>query len=159
MAEWSALAAAAGILLIAAAIIGIMLSVRRTLLRTEAVLGKLGRECSQLSMEARRVMDRASVCLDSIQRQLEAGESIAASISEAASAVANTASAVHSVSKRASMAAVEHMERARLENERRIGEVFRWLDAGMTLWYTWNRRTSKSGGRAGRLDDEGEMDE
>ncbi|MGM1046878.1 MAG: DUF948 domain-containing protein [Bacillota bacterium] len=145
MAEWSALAVAVGILLIAAATIGIMLSVRRMLLRTEAVLGKLEGECTQLSREASRVLERASVSLDSIQRQLAAGESIAISISEAASVVVKTANAVHSVSKRASLAAVEHMERARLENERCIGEVFRWFDAGMTLWYTWNRRTSKSG--------------
>lgn len=145
MAEWSALAAAVGVMLMAAAVIGIMLSVRRMLLRTEIVLEKLESEFTQLSREAAGVLERAAVSLDSIQRQLAAGESIAASMSEAATAVVKTANAVHSVSKRASLAAVEHMERARLENERRIGEVFRWVDAGMTLWYTWNRRTPKSG--------------
>ncbi|MFC7680885.1 DUF948 domain-containing protein [Paenibacillus sp. GCM10028914] len=145
MAEWSALAAAVGVLLIAVATIGIMLSVRRMLLRTETVLDNLEVECTQLSREATRVLERATVSLDSIQRQLAAGEAISTSMSEAASAVVKTVDAVHSVSKRATHAAIEHMERARLENERRIGEVFRWVDAGMTLWYTWNRRTPKSG--------------
>ncbi|WP_422657694.1 DUF948 domain-containing protein [Paenibacillus sp. EC2-1] len=145
MVEWSALAVAVGVLLIAVATIGIMLSVRRMLQRTETVLGNLEIQSTQLSQEATRVLEQASVSLNSIQRQLAAGESIVTSVSEAASAVTKTADAIHSVSKRASLAAIEHMERARLENERRIGEVFRWVDAGMTLWYTWNRRTPKSG--------------
>lgn len=145
MVEWSALAVAIGVFLIAVATIGIMLSVRRMLQRTETVLGNLEIECTQLSQEATRMLEQASVSLISIQRQLVAGESIVTSVSEAASAVTRTADAIHSVSKRASLAAIEHMERARLENERRIGEVFRWVDAGMTLWYTWNRRTPKSG--------------
>lgn len=145
MVEWSALAVAVGVLLIAVATIGIMLSVRRMLQRTESVLGNLEIQSTQLSQEATRVLEQAWVSLNSIQRQLAAGESIVTSVSEAASAVTKTADAIHSVSKRASLAAIEHMERARLENERRIGEVFRWVDAGMTLWYTWNRRTPKSG--------------
>ncbi|WP_054955478.1 hypothetical protein [Paenibacillus dakarensis] len=149
MVEWSALAVAMGIALMAAASIGIFLSVRKMLLRTEIVLDKLEVECTQLSIEAARVLDRASISLDSLQRQLKTGESIMLSMSETAAAVQKTAEAVHSVSERATVSAMEHMERARLENERRIGEVFRWVDAGLTLWHTWNHRSPGSGdGRA-----------
>ncbi|KKO52824.1 hypothetical protein [Paenibacillus sp. DMB20] len=145
MAEWSAIAAAAGMLIIAAAVIGITVTFRRLLLRTEAVLIKLEGECTGLSKEAAQVLERASVSMDSIQRQLAAGESIAASMSEAAAAAAKTAEAVQAVGKRASQTAVEHLERARLENERLIGDLFRWVDAGVTFWQVWNRRTTKSG--------------
>lgn len=145
MAEWSAIAAAAGMLIIAAATIGITIMFRRVLFRTESVLVKLEGECAGLFKEASQVLERASISLDSIQKQLAAGESIAASMSEAAAAAAKTAEAVQAVGKRASQTAVEHLERARLENERLIGDLFRWVDAGVTFWQVWNRRTPKSG--------------
>lgn len=144
MAEWSAVAAAAGMLIMAVAAIIVMLTFRRVLLRTETVLVKLETEGTSLSKEAAQVLERTSVSLDSIQKQLAAGETIAASISEAAAAAALTAEAIQSVSRRASLAAVEHLERARLENERMIGEIFRWVDAGMTFWQVWSRRTSRT---------------
>jgi hypothetical protein len=98
-----------------------------------------------LTQEASQVLEQASVSLEMIQRQLAAGEAFAASMSSAATAVAKTADAVHAVGKKASITAIEHLERARLDNERQIGEMFRWVDAGMTLWHSWNKYASKSG--------------
>lgn len=145
MTEWSALAAAVGIVLIAIAAVIMMVSVKRVIGRAETMLGRLEEDSARLTQEASQVLVQASVSLEMIQRQLAAGEAFAASMSDAASAVAKTADAVHAVGKKASITAIEHLERARLDNERQIGEMFRWVDAGMTLWHSWNKYTSKSG--------------
>ncbi len=145
MTEWSALAAAVGIILIAVAAVIMMVSVKRLIGRAETMLDRLEEDSARLTQEASKVLVQASVSLEMIQRQLAAGEAFAASMSDAASAVAKTADAVHAVGKKASITAIEHLERARLDNERQIGEMFRWVDAGMTLWHSWNKYTSKSG--------------
>ncbi|OIA99473.1 hypothetical protein AK95_20065 [Paenibacillus sp. LC231] len=145
MTERSALAAAIGIVLIAVAAVIMMVSVKRLIGRAETMLGRLEEDSARLTQEASQVLVQASVSLEMIQRQLAAGEAFAASMSDAASAVAKTADAVHAVGKKASITAIEHLERARLDNERQIGEMFRWVDAGMTLWHSWNKYTSKSG--------------
>lgn len=145
MTEWSALAAAIGIVLIAVVAVIMMLSVKKLIGRAETMLGRLEEDSARLTQEASQVLVQASVSLEMIQRQLEAGEAFAASMSDAASAVAKTADAVHAVGKKASITAIEHLERARLDNERQIGEMFRWVDAGMTLWHSWKKYTSKSG--------------
>ncbi|KOP67115.1 hypothetical protein AMS62_19085 [Bacillus sp. FJAT-18019] len=145
MTEWNALATAIGIILITIVLVIMMLSVKKLMRRAENFLGQLEEDSTRLTQEASQVLKQASVSLELIQRQLEAGEAIAASITDAASAVAKTADAVHAVGKKASISAIEHLERARLDNERQIGEMFRWIDAGMTLWYSWNKYTSKSG--------------
>lgn len=145
MTEWSALAAAVGIILIAVATVIMMVSVKRLIGRAETMLDRLEEDSARLTQEASKVLVQASVSLEMIQRQLAAGEAFAASMSDAASAVAKTADAVHAVGKKASITAIEHLERARLDNERQIGEMFRWVDAGMTLWHSWNKYTSKSG--------------
>lgn len=145
MTEWSALAAAIGIVLIAVAAVIMMLSVKKLIGRAETMLGRLEEDSARLTQEASQVLVQASVSLEMIQRQLAAGEAFAVSMSDAASAVAKTANAVHAVGKKASITAIEHLERARLDNERQIGEMFRWVDAGMTLWHSWNKYTSKSG--------------
>ncbi|ETT68140.1 DUF948 domain-containing protein [Paenibacillus sp. FSL H8-0457] len=145
MTEWSALAAAAGIVLIAVAAVVMMLSIRKLMRRAETLLGRLEEDSARLAQEASQVLEQASVSLEMIQRQLAAGEAFTASMSSAATAVAKTADAVHAVGKKASITAIEHLERARLDNERQIGEMFRWVDAGMTLWHSWNKYASKSG--------------
>lgn len=145
MTEWNALAATVGIILIAVVLVMMMLSVNKLMRRAESLLGQLEKDSTRLTQEASQVLKQTSVSLELIQRQLEAGEVIAASMSDAASAVAKTADAVHAVGKKASITAIEHLERARLDNERQIGEIFRWVDAGMTLWHSWNKYTSKSG--------------
>lgn len=145
MAEWSALAAGIGILLMAAAAVVMAVSLRKVLQRTEAVLGRLEDDSAHLSREASQVLEQANEALRSLQRQLAAGEAFTSSMSEAASAVAQTAEDIRSIGKRASVSAIEHIERARLDNERHIGEIFRWIDAGMTVWHSWNRHASKSG--------------
>ncbi|MCM3259330.1 DUF948 domain-containing protein [Paenibacillus lautus] len=145
MTEWSALAAAAGIVLIAVAAVVMMLSIRKLMRRAETLLGRLEEDSASLAQEASQVLEQASVSLEMIQRQLAAGEAFTASMSSAATAVAKTADAVHAVGKKASITAIEHLERARLDNERQIGEMFRWVDAGMTLWHSWNKYASKSG--------------
>lgn len=145
MTEWNALAATVGIILIAVVMVMMKLSVNKLMRRAESLLGQLEQDSTRLTQEASQVLKQTSVSLELIQRQLEAGEVIAASMSDAASAVAKTADAVHAVGKKASTTAIEHLERARLDNERQIGEIFRWVDAGMTLWHSWNKYTSKSG--------------
>ncbi|GAA0842101.1 hypothetical protein GCM10008915_40660 [Bifidobacterium pullorum subsp. gallinarum] len=145
MTEWSALVAGVGIVLIAVAAIIVMLSIKKLLNRTEAMLKRLEEDSTQLAQEASQVLRQASVSLEMIQRQMAAGEAFVASMTDAASAVSKTADAVHAVGKKASITAIEHLERARLDNERQIGEMFRWVDAGMTLWHSWSRYTSKSG--------------
>ncbi|MGG3282242.1 DUF948 domain-containing protein [Paenibacillus solani] len=145
MTEWNALVAAIGIILIAVVLVIMMLSVKKLIRRAESLLGQLEKDSTRLTQEASQVLKQTSVSLELIQRQLEAGEAIAASLSDAASAVVKTADAVHAVGKKASITAIEHLERARLDNERQIGELFRWVDAGMTLWHSWNKYTSKSG--------------
>ena len=146
MAEWSAVAAAAAMLLMAGAMFGMMTAVRRVLFRTEETLGKLEREVLLLSQNASAVLDQTSASLSSLKTQLAAGESIAVHLNEAAASAAAAAEEVHSITRRASETAIEHLERARLDNERTIGEVFRWMDAGMTVWHAWQRRAPKSGG-------------
>lgn len=145
MTEWSAFAAAIGIVLIAVVLVMVMLSVKKLMRRAESLLVQLEKDSTRLTQEASQVLKQMSVSLELIQRQLEAGEAITASVSDAASAVAQTADAIHTVGKKASITAMEHLERARLDNERQIGEMFRWVDAGMTLWHSWNKYTSKSG--------------
>jgi len=145
MTEWNALAATVGIILIAVVLVIMMLSVKKLMRRAESLLVQLEKDSTRLTQEASQVLKQTSVSLELIQRQLEASEVITASMSDAASAVAKTADAVHAVGKKASITAIEHLERARLDNERQIGEIFRWVDAGMTLWHSWNKYTSKSG--------------
>ncbi|ANY75067.1 DUF948 domain-containing protein [Paenibacillus ihbetae] len=146
MTEWSALAAAVGILIVAGAAIVMMLSLRKLLQHTEAVLAKLEQDSTQLAQEASQVLKQASVSMEMVQRQLAAGEALTSSLNDAASAIAKTADAVHAVGKKASITAIEHLERARLDNERHIGEMFRWIDAGMTLWHSWSRYSSAKSG-------------
>ncbi|MEK3734258.1 MULTISPECIES: hypothetical protein [Paenibacillus] len=144
MAEWSALAAGIGIMLMAAAAVVMAVSFRKVLQRTEAVLSRLEADSAHLSEEASQVLEQANAALTSVQHQLAAGEAFASSMSEAAAAVAETAENIRAIGKRASVSAIEHIERARLDNERHIGEIFRWIDAGVTVWHSWNRHASKS---------------
>ncbi|MGG1879809.1 DUF948 domain-containing protein [Paenibacillus cisolokensis] len=144
MAQWSALAAGIGMMLMAAAAVFMAVSFRKVLQRTEVVLARLEADSAHLSKEASQVLEQANAALTSVQHQLAASEAFASSMSEAASAVAETAENIRAIGKRASVSAIEHIERARLDNERHIGEIFRWIDAGMTVWHAWNRHASKS---------------
>ncbi|GAB6926445.1 hypothetical protein JCM10914A_04280 [Paenibacillus sp. JCM 10914] len=144
MAEWSVLIASAAFVFLAVIAVWVLLSVKRLVRQAEGVLGDLARDSAQLAQEASVVLEQSTQALTMVQRQLATSEAITASMSDAAAAVVKTANAVQTVGEKASITAIEHLERARLENERQIGEIFRWVDAGMTIWHTWSNFTSKS---------------
>ncbi|NMO95412.1 DUF948 domain-containing protein [Paenibacillus lemnae] len=146
MTEWSTAVILISVLVMAAAVTGLCLTCWRMVMKAQAALVNMEADYKQLSKQAVQVLEQVSLTLETVQRPLAAGEFIASHVQEVVQAASRTAEAMSAVSQTAAKAAVEHLERARLDNERTMGEVFRWVDAGMTFWHAWNQRSPKSGG-------------
>ncbi|MFI2858543.1 DUF948 domain-containing protein [Paenibacillus sp. JSM ZJ436] len=146
MQEWGIVAAAAGIWIIAAASITIGFLIRNMLLRAEAVLRTMEEQYAALSEQTSQVMEQASRSLGHVERQLAAAESMVVQVKGAVHSASEAVIGVSRVSQKAAQSAAQHLEQARLDNEKQLGELFRWLDIGVSFWHAWHRRSPRTGG-------------
>jgi len=140
MSEWGAVWFACGFALFAVFALILLHMIRRVLLRTEEVLGKAGHEISQLAAESKELLSQTSATLSQLQARVEEVRPFCESLKFAGESLSSTVQRADAIAQLVADTAMERLEKARRENELRLAEAFRWLDAGLSVWQSIKRQ-------------------
>ncbi|GIO68835.1 DUF948 domain-containing protein [Paenibacillus sp. FSL M7-1455] len=141
MSEWGAIGFACGFAIFAVFGLILLHTIRRVLLRTEDVLGKAGHEISQLAAESKELLAQTSATLSQLKARTEEVKPFCESLKLAGESLSNTVQRADAIAQLVTDTAMERLEKARRENELRLAEAFRWLDAGLSVWQSIKRQS------------------
>ncbi|MEI0736004.1 hypothetical protein VQ056_03915 [Paenibacillus sp. JTLBN-2024] len=102
---------------------------------------KAGHEISQLAAESKELLAQTSATLSQLKARTEEVKPFCESLKLAGESLSNTVQRADAIAQLVTDTAMERLEKARRENELRLAEAFRWLDAGLSVWQSIKRQS------------------
>ncbi|CAM2962887.1 DUF948 domain-containing protein [Paenibacillus sediminis] len=137
MMEWSAAVVAASFVLLVAAVVYILYKLHNVLKQTNQAMIEIRQHAEVIAREAEVVLQQGKGVLSRMDRQIQTIEPVFISIQGASKQLQKMTSSVNGIAEFANKLTLNRVNQAHLENEQRFGEMFRWFDAGLTVWHSW----------------------
>jgi|HigsolmetaAR203D_1030402.scaffolds.fasta_scaffold01257_3 uncharacterized protein YoxC len=144
MAEWSAAVAAAAFAALAIALIIALRGFMKRLSRFEQTIRGIEAEAVPLLKEMRGLAADAGRVVRRAERQAERLDRLMDAAAQWEGAVRRSASTVNRITEAVDRAAAEHVERAIVNRQERIGETLGWAELGWSLWKWWQAKRNES---------------
>jgi uncharacterized protein YoxC len=136
VAEWSALAAAAAFVALAAVAIRTLLTARQAMLQASQAIVRLELQLEETGAQTRRLLQTAEAMAADIHGKLQTLSSLTASARDVGDSMSEIGSAVRQASRKL-VRSVLAVEQAVHNHRARTQEALEWAAAGVELWRRW----------------------
>ncbi|MBD7967033.1 DUF948 domain-containing protein [Paenibacillus gallinarum] len=145
MMEWSVAVAAGAFVILSAFMIAVLMNLRRLIKQLQGTILQMEERTRLLTVDAVQLLQRTDHTVLMMQEHIRKTASFVESMEAAGTVIRSTTQQVDHISSAISHSVMQHVQHAHEENQQRMSPLFRSLDAGLTLWSTWQRFSKASG--------------
>jgi uncharacterized protein YoxC len=136
VAEWSALAAAAAFVALAAVAIRTLLTARQAMLQASQAIVRLELQLEETGAQTRRLLQTTEAMAADIHGKLQALSPLAASVRDVGNSMSEIGGTVRQASRKLVRSVLE-VEQAVHNHRARMQEALEWAATGVELWRRW----------------------
>ncbi|MEK5060376.1 DUF948 domain-containing protein [Paenibacillus shunpengii] len=145
MIAWSVALMAGAFVILAAAGVLVLIEAKSLMKQVKRSVSQLEEKTDLLAADTSAMIQGTNKAISDMQGHLEKSAPLFESIASLGMVLQQVSRTMDEISLKLSRSAHKHVDGAHQDNEQRLGQMFRYVDAAMTVWHTWQRNTPAPG--------------
>ncbi|SFS45424.1 DUF948 domain-containing protein [Paenibacillus sp. 453mf] len=150
MVEWSVALMAGAFVILAAAGVLMLIEARSLMKQAKRSISQLEEKTNMLAVDTSAMIQGTNKAISDMQGHLEKSAPLFESIASLGTVLQQVNRTMDEISVKLSRSAHKHVDGAHQDNEQRLGQMFRYVDAAMTVWHSWQRNSPAPGNTSPR---------